>query len=63
MNNSPFATEYCNESELRTLGFKAAENNIKIAKNFTIIGLSNISIGDIVKPGITGYAQVNEKML
>ena len=48
MSTPPFATEYYNESELRTYGFKSVGNNVRIAKNCTINGLSNISIDDNV---------------
>jgi len=45
---NPFKTEYYSEKELRTFGFKAIGENVKIANNCTIYGLSNISIGDNV---------------
>ena len=51
MNNrqiNPFNAEYYTEKELRTFGFKSIGENVKIAKNATIVGLSNISIGDNV---------------
>lgn len=46
--NNPFHTEYYTETELREFGFKSLGTDVKIAKNCTIIGLSNISIGDHV---------------
>lgn len=46
--NNPFQTEYYTENELRNFGFRSVGTDVKIAKNCTIIGLSNISIGDHV---------------
>jgi acetyltransferase-like isoleucine patch superfamily enzyme len=45
---NPFETGYYTENELQTMGFKAIGKNVKIAKNCTISGLSNISIGNNV---------------
>ena len=45
---NPFQTEYFHESELRYFGFKSVGADVKVAKNCTIIGLQNISIGDHV---------------
>ncbi len=45
---NPFETGYYSENELKTFGFKALGKNVKIAKNCTISGLSNITIGDNV---------------
>ena len=45
---NPFETGYYTENELKKVGFKAIGKNVKIAKNCTISGLSNISIGDNV---------------
>lgn len=45
---NPFKTEYYNETELGYFGFKSIGNNVKIARNCIIAGLSNISIGDNV---------------
>jgi acetyltransferase-like isoleucine patch superfamily enzyme len=47
-NTNPFDTGYFSENELKTFGFKAVGKNVKIAKNCTISGLSNISLGDNV---------------
>lgn len=44
----PFETGYYTENELKIFGFKAIGKNVRIAKNCTIFGLSNISIGDNV---------------
>src|SRR5690606_7067539 len=45
---NPFETGYYHEEELRSFGFKAIGDNVKISKNCTIAGLSNITIGDNV---------------
>ncbi|MCO5723320.1 acyltransferase [Robiginitalea marina] len=47
-DDNPFNTGYYCETELRTFGFKAVGRNVRIAKNCTIAGLHNISIGDNV---------------
>lgn len=47
-STNPFFTGYYHANELRTFGFKAIGNNVKIAKNCTIIGLEHISIGNHV---------------
>ncbi|RDD82676.1 acyltransferase [Dyella tabacisoli] len=46
---NPFLTEYMEEGELRSLGFKAVGKNVRIARNNTIAGLENIEIGDNVR--------------
>lgn len=46
---NPFDKGYYNEVELRQFGFKAVGNSVKIAKDCTIIGLSNITIGNNVR--------------
>lgn len=45
---NPFGTGYYHSEELRAFGFEAIGENVKIAKNCTIAGLSNISIGNNV---------------
>ena len=45
---NPFITEYYTEKELRTFGFRAIGENVKIARNCIIMGLPYISIGDNV---------------
>jgi galactoside O-acetyltransferase len=47
-NMNPFETGYFTEDDLVNFGFKSVGKNVKIAKNCTISGLSNISIGDNV---------------
>ncbi|MCX7001897.1 MAG: acyltransferase [bacterium] len=54
--NNPFNPGYYNEKELAEFGFKAVGTNVQIAKNCTIIGLSNISIGSNVR--IDGYCAI-----
>jgi galactoside O-acetyltransferase len=46
---NPFDPGYYYTNELRKFGFKQIGENVKIAKNCTIIGLGNISIGDNVR--------------
>lgn len=45
---NPFETGYYQEDELRTFGFNSVGKNVKISKNCTIVGVSNISIADNV---------------
>jgi acetyltransferase-like isoleucine patch superfamily enzyme len=47
--HNPFDTGYYVESELRGFGFGSVGENVRIAKNCTIIGLNNISIGSHVR--------------
>lgn len=51
-----FDSGYYTESDLREAGFKSIGKNVLIEKNCTIIGLSNISIGDNVR--IDGYCSI-----
>ena len=51
--NNPFDPGYYNEHELAGFGFKSVGTNVRIAKNMTIIGLENISLGSNVR--IDGY--------
>jgi galactoside O-acetyltransferase len=44
-----FDVGYYNEAELMQAGFKAVGLNVKIAKNCTIVGVENISIGNNVR--------------
>lgn len=54
---NPFCVGYWTESELADLGcFRAVGKNVRIAKNCTISGLENISIGDNVR--IDGYTTI-----
>jgi len=46
---NPFNQGYFESKELQNFGFKDVGNNVKIAKNATIIGLNNISIGNNVR--------------
>jgi len=46
---TPFDQGYFKEEELKSMGFKAVGENVAIAKNCTIIGLQNISIGSNVR--------------
>lgn len=53
---NPFLPGYYNDEELSVFGFCAIGSNVKIAKNCTIVGLSNISIGSNVR--IDGYSTI-----
>lgn len=53
---NPFDVGYYNEDELKEFGFNRLGKNIAIAKNCTIIGVQNISIGDHVR--IDGYSTI-----
>ncbi len=46
---NPFDPGYVSSEYLSTLGFRAVGRNVKIARNSTIIGIGNISIGDNVR--------------
>ncbi len=48
-DNNPFNPGFYNSEELGQMGFKAIGDNVMIAKNCTIIGLHNISIGNNVR--------------
>jgi galactoside O-acetyltransferase len=47
---------YYDEHDLKDEGFKALGQNVRIAKNSTVIGIENISIGNHVR--IDGYCSV-----
>jgi galactoside O-acetyltransferase len=53
---NPFDNGYYNSKELKSMGFKKIGDNVKIAKNCTIIGLENISIGNNVR--IDGFTTI-----
>lgn len=46
---NPFDQGYYATNELKTFGFKSVGESVNIAKNCTIIGLSNISVGSNVR--------------
>ena len=46
---NPFNPGYYHSGELRQFGFRQVGEHVMIAKNATIIGLENISIGDHVR--------------
>ena len=46
---NPFNQGYYTTEQLREMGFKYVGDNIQIAKNCTIIGLENISLGDNIR--------------
>jgi acetyltransferase-like isoleucine patch superfamily enzyme len=47
--SNPFDRGYFESDELREFGFKRVGDNVKIAKNATIIGLNNVSLGSNVR--------------
>ena len=49
IGHNPFDQGFYESDELRSMGFKAVGDNVKIAKNCTIIGLKNITIGNNVR--------------
>jgi len=51
-----FDSGYYTETELREAGFKSVGKNVSIAKNCTIIGVENISLGNNVR--IDGYCSL-----
>jgi galactoside O-acetyltransferase len=53
---NPFDSGYFLADELRSFGFKSVGQNVKIAKNCTIIGLENIELGNNVR--IDGYCTI-----
>ncbi len=46
---NPFDPGYYHEDELRDFGFKSVGRDVRVARNCTIIGLENISLGDHVR--------------
>ncbi|MFM0062931.1 acyltransferase [Paraburkholderia aspalathi] len=46
---NPFNPGYWTEAELSPFGFCAIGANVRVAKNCTIVGMQNISIGDNVR--------------
>ncbi len=56
MNNNLFDLGYYSSDQLIGIGFKAVGENVRIAKNCTIIGLENIEIGSNVR--IDGYCSI-----
>lgn len=53
---TPFDIGYYDERTLREFGFKSLGENVRIAKNCTIVGIQNIEIGDNVR--IDGYCSI-----
>lgn len=46
---NPFDQGFYESEQLRGMGFRAVGDNVKIAKNSTIIGLQNISLGNNIR--------------
>ncbi|MCA9037225.1 MAG: acyltransferase [Planctomycetaceae bacterium] len=55
-SDSLFNPGYYTESELKSAGFRSVGSNVRIAKNNTIVGLNNISVGNNVR--IDGYCGI-----
>ena len=49
IKQNPFDQGYYNSKDLLEMGFKSVGKNVQIAKNCTIIGLENISIGNNIR--------------
>ena len=49
VKKNPFDSEYYHSNELKKFGFKKVGINVKIAKNCTIVGLNNISLGNHIR--------------
>ncbi|MGL5387029.1 MAG: acyltransferase [Serratia sp. (in: enterobacteria)] len=56
MENEIFNPGYYDEESLRKFNFKSIGKNVLIAKNCTIIGIENITIGDNVR--IDGFSTI-----
>jgi acetyltransferase-like isoleucine patch superfamily enzyme len=54
--HNPFDPGYYRSDELRSMGFARVGEGSAIARNCTIIGLENITIGDFVR--IDGYSSI-----
>jgi acetyltransferase-like isoleucine patch superfamily enzyme len=46
---NPFNSGYYQSQQLKTFGFKRVGKNVEIAKNCTIVGLENISLGNNIR--------------
>lgn len=49
MKQNPFDQGYYNSKDLLEMGFKSVGKNVQVAKNCTIIGLENISLGSNIR--------------
>lgn len=56
MEDKRFNPGYYSEDRLRAFGFKSVGKNVLVAKNCTIIGVENISIGNNVR--IDGFSTI-----
>lgn len=56
VNKNPFDVGYYSDNELKTFGFKNVGANVLVAKNCTILGVENITIGNDVR--IDGYTTI-----
>ncbi|MEE4659589.1 MAG: acyltransferase [Halieaceae bacterium] len=56
MVENPFNPGYYTEGDLESVGFRSLGENVRIAKNTTIVGVQNITIGSNVR--IDGYSTI-----
>jgi galactoside O-acetyltransferase len=56
MVKNPFDPGYYTEHDLKDAGFKVIGENVQIAKNCTIVGIENITLGDNVR--IDSYSSI-----
>jgi len=47
--SNPFDHGYYNSDDLRKFGFKKVGDNVQIARNCTIVGLENVSLGNNIR--------------
>lgn len=63
IEDNPFSQGYYYSEELRKFGFKNVGDNVKISKNATIVGLSNISLGNNIRIDGQGVIAANSGYL
>lgn len=61
--NNPFYKGFFLSEELVEMGFKSVGKNVKVAKNCTIIGLENISMGNNVQIDENVFIVANKGLL
>ncbi len=63
IEDNPFNQGYYYSEELRKFGFKCVGDNVKISKSATIVGLSNISLGNNIRIDGQGVIAANSGYL
>jgi acetyltransferase-like isoleucine patch superfamily enzyme len=63
IEDNPFNQGYYYSDELRNFGFKSIGENVMVAKSATIVGLSNISLGNNVRIDGQGVIAANSGSL